>query len=1036
MASYVSPNFNPAYYQVPTFEANDEFVFSMAKQKQAQFNEGLKQVGQQYNFHLNLDLTSKEGIAKKEAYMEEAKKKLSSIATADFSLQENVNVANSIYKPLVNDEFIKTDLIVTKNKKNGLATYMNDANSKDEKIRNTANIYSYRNMLREASLLENAKSVEEMKNLDFNYVRKPETDFTSRVSKFLESAKVGDKGLNIEQEMGKWLMTEKNGPQAVPALTALAQSIATPEDLAYLESYVKYTYNTEKDKVVGQGITTAEQYDKNLATNILNGTAKMIESSIKGEETLQSKIKEKIKEGNPETHPLPTDSPETVEAKRQQFEYYEQKLKESKAKVLEQRQTLRKYSLPENATEQERKDFNQRLATIAANPFPHLAQQELFNQARSFAAGYANATYSVSLKENPYILKGVELQNSIILERIKGEENRKTKTLEQEFKGTDNQGNNKEPGEKGKKTEAQLISVTTDVKQVLEESVFDIVQKKKREIADGATGATESALTYLFEGINKLGITGAEGTNIGVAQKSINNLLEDINKGYGNFAFSTGSKRPISQEDLKNIETFLGKPFEPGKVYSRSEMLEMILEKANDYKKSIFETNTIDGAQLSSAIEGKMLERKANLSRLAEINEKEQEVLSKNLDAVYKKDEKDLTTDEKFLKYYFTKGEKGYELQPFENVADKLFDTYMQYPANQLVNVQNVKNIPPEMLVTKNGKPFVTYENYKKLYVSNPENFENSPLDTIFYQAKNKYEELTSNIKKDASKQLGTAYITDAQTSQRRKLFPELTYDAAKSGTVGIQQQKAIITSGSIQSTSFDNRGSDIGDIVAINATENVDDITLKLNNVDKKEIDSFTNSLKILNKTVLTDGLSMDKAFVVEITPENEITRKPSYNVKFADELINKVLKSMDEKSEEYKLIDQKIRREGITISKTGIDNKIESQISYMSSPYAYMVDKSENKYTTLTELADGYKIDMWMVNQNPPRYNIKVFAGKDDKGNPITRVLTQTDAESTTGFVNKAFSELSKYYVSRPTSPASVKPMTWEEYNAKNPR
>ena len=110
MASYVSPNYNPAYYDVPTFEAPLDLAFRVSQQKQNQFDAGLNQVKQAYQANLNLPVESQIGIEKRDAFMKEANQKLRKMVSANFSLSENVAAANKIYEPLTEDKDIQMDL--------------------------------------------------------------------------------------------------------------------------------------------------------------------------------------------------------------------------------------------------------------------------------------------------------------------------------------------------------------------------------------------------------------------------------------------------------------------------------------------------------------------------------------------------------------------------------------------------------------------------------------------------------------------------------------------------------------------------------------------------------------------------------------------------------------------------------------------------------------------------------------------------------------------------------------------------------------
>lgn len=220
MATYVPSLANPASFEVPQFEAPSEFLFQVQRQKQAEFNKGLQEVSQKYNAMGSLGVTSQIGLAKRDAYMQQASDQLRKIAGADFSLSENVSAANSIYRPMTTDSDILTDLYKTHQAESQSSLIERLRNSKDEKERaqywdtGAADVYSSIKKLREA------KTSEELNNVEVrNFV--PYVDIVGRLN---EAAEKMHLKVTTDSVKGGFKITKENGQDANLPFYIFAQS--------------------------------------------------------------------------------------------------------------------------------------------------------------------------------------------------------------------------------------------------------------------------------------------------------------------------------------------------------------------------------------------------------------------------------------------------------------------------------------------------------------------------------------------------------------------------------------------------------------------------------------------------------------------------------------------------------------------------------------------------------------------------------------------------------------------------------------------
>lgn len=220
MATYVPSTVNPSYYEVPTFEAPQEFLFQIQRQKQAKFEQGLDQVGSQYQTMANLPVSSQFALSKRDAYMQEASQKLRSISGADFSLEENRSTANSIYKPLTSDSDILYDLAQSKNAQKQMSVMDQLQNSKDEKERGQYWDTGREYVNSSISKLQNAKTADQLRNAQVRTFV-PYTDIISKLNKAAADLKLK---VSVDHLNGGYIITKENGEDAHLPFYLFAQS--------------------------------------------------------------------------------------------------------------------------------------------------------------------------------------------------------------------------------------------------------------------------------------------------------------------------------------------------------------------------------------------------------------------------------------------------------------------------------------------------------------------------------------------------------------------------------------------------------------------------------------------------------------------------------------------------------------------------------------------------------------------------------------------------------------------------------------------
>lgn len=468
MASYVSPNYNPAYYELPTFEAPTDTAFRVAQQKQVLFDQGLKQVQQEFQANLNIPVISQYNKERRDVFMKEAEQKLRNIATADFSLQENVNAASNIYKPLVNDKSILKEIAAVKKGQASAQDYQSRANSQDEDVRQTANSYSDFLINYEMNKIASAKSQEELDAIDesnLNYV--PATDyqkrFTEIMTKLTTSGGGGISKDNIESQY--YLRTVKNGEQAKGPFTQLGLSMMTPEDIAYFQSAGKADLIRTRQGYIANGFTEQEA-NQTIVSDVMKSEYEKYNVQVQAmDEKIsyfnnQIKKLESVPKGNtPEDEALAT---QHIENLKENLKRYEQ----AKTGLINERNNF--------DTDEKYKDlYQKKFDFYMARPEVGIGSNIAYRMASNIASSFAMSTAQESIKPNDTNLRLEEY---------------KVKVMENINKQAAEAGKKKEgEGSDGEK-ETEVIPLGKEVFNLPIQKITEYVRTEKQRIVKESNG--------------------------------------------------------------------------------------------------------------------------------------------------------------------------------------------------------------------------------------------------------------------------------------------------------------------------------------------------------------------------------------------------------------------------------------------------------------------------------------------------------------------------------------------------------------------
>lgn len=133
LQTYVDPTLSPLLYT-----PNYDFLRYTLGKKTQQYEKGLAQVSSAYA-GLKKDLTDPVNIQRRDQYLKNADAQLRKLASADLSLQENVNAAQSLFEPMVSDKAFMYDAYYTEVNKRELAKLDAWASSEDAEERKKFN---------------------------------------------------------------------------------------------------------------------------------------------------------------------------------------------------------------------------------------------------------------------------------------------------------------------------------------------------------------------------------------------------------------------------------------------------------------------------------------------------------------------------------------------------------------------------------------------------------------------------------------------------------------------------------------------------------------------------------------------------------------------------------------------------------------------------------------------------------------------------------------------------------------------------------
>lgn len=202
------------------FTPDYSFLRYNLQKKTAQYDQGLKSVSTAYGA-LKKELSDPVNTQRRDEYLKNAESELKKIASADLSLQQNVNAANAIFDPIATDPAIAYDAYHTGRIKNELSQMEGWAQSEDMATRKKFNQDIYNWLRRDLESLKNG-------NGDINNYKVQGRKAWAYVdAQDIINAAAKEHGFKVERDnMGQpYLVTTTGGPTFAPNYDTFANSV-------------------------------------------------------------------------------------------------------------------------------------------------------------------------------------------------------------------------------------------------------------------------------------------------------------------------------------------------------------------------------------------------------------------------------------------------------------------------------------------------------------------------------------------------------------------------------------------------------------------------------------------------------------------------------------------------------------------------------------------------------------------------------------------------------------------------------------------
>jgi hypothetical protein len=259
MATYI-PGVQDYIPQIQPFKPDFNFLGNMLQTKQSRYDAGYNQLSNLYGTLLNSPMLREENVAKRDEFFKSIEGNIQKISGLDLSLEQNVDIAKSVFKGFYEDKDIIKDMTWTKN-------YYNQK-QRSEAMRNCIDpdkcggkwweggdkYLDYK-----AQEFKNASKEDALNFGNINYIAAQ--DFQGKAVKAAKDA-----GFNVKYDTvkGDWIVTTVNGTEMVKPLSEFYMS-TYGNDPAMMDFFKAQSYTSRKDWVASNLNAYGSEDEANMA---------------------------------------------------------------------------------------------------------------------------------------------------------------------------------------------------------------------------------------------------------------------------------------------------------------------------------------------------------------------------------------------------------------------------------------------------------------------------------------------------------------------------------------------------------------------------------------------------------------------------------------------------------------------------------------------------------------------------------------------------------------------------------------------------
>jgi hypothetical protein len=532
MATYIQGLYDSPLAITP-FSPDYSLLQNVLKTKEMEYERGFAQVKNIYNSLLTAEATNAEDKEAQKAYIAEAEEKLKNLASVDLSLDQNVSVANSVFKPFQEDQELLYDISVTKISKQQLGVGQSFLTSDDDKKRKMHSSISDEFVTIPLDELRRAKrgdgSITAVKPRYY-------VPAVNLYDKFKDFLKAGDYDAVIETSNGSGLiLRQKGGKRVEVGLYNLMNGLLTGDERKYFDAWGEVLYNRGVNDYMSRGFTL-DQSRKELAADFyqrdLSYFTTQRDNTIKDRELIKAKLEEYRKREAIQGGLSDQDNADAASLIMTDKQY-EQSLSNLNTKI-------RDLTSPATMQAERDKYYNGKSGILSSQ----LLDQSL----RSISSAMGTLTESREYKADEYYWK--KLEHALNIEKLEVEKLKVQADLMKAEGGSSGGGPNAKTGGKLTEAEKKLIEANRPI---------DAGTEKVPESKEGQLLTFWENMNQNFNGMVENGVKASEevlGSTFNSGNTTIGNLLRVVRDKKLNNQFSDEAVEFISKADTPETRAF------------------------------------------------------------------------------------------------------------------------------------------------------------------------------------------------------------------------------------------------------------------------------------------------------------------------------------------------------------------------------------------------------------------------------------------------------------------------------------------------